>query len=76
MDIDCLCNWWTGNHMKPNVSKTRVISFSRKTNMSVFRYIIFVGLLLFERILLKIREFFLTQSCIFVSMWTTYLPNH
>jgi hypothetical protein len=33
--------------MKLNVSKTRVISFTSKMNMSSFRYIIFVGLLLF-----------------------------
>jgi hypothetical protein len=33
MDINCLCGWRTANHMKIDVSKTSVISFTRKSTV-------------------------------------------
>jgi hypothetical protein len=37
-DIDSVQSWYTANFMKLNISKTRVISFSRKTNTLFFQY--------------------------------------
>jgi hypothetical protein len=37
-DIDSVQSWCTANFMKLNISKTRVISFSRKTNTLFFQY--------------------------------------
>jgi hypothetical protein len=37
-DIDCLHAWCSANFMKPNFSKIRVISFTRKTNFSNYQY--------------------------------------
>jgi hypothetical protein len=38
MDTDAIYGWGTANHMQLNVSKTRAISFTRKTNMIAFEY--------------------------------------
>jgi hypothetical protein len=38
IDIDSICGWCTLNYMKINVSKPRVISFTRKTNTIRFEY--------------------------------------
>jgi hypothetical protein len=37
-DIDSVQGWCTANFMKLNISKTRVISFSRKTNTFIYDY--------------------------------------
>jgi hypothetical protein len=37
-DIDSAQGWCTANFMKHNISKTRVISFSRKTNTLIYDY--------------------------------------
>jgi hypothetical protein len=37
-DIDSVQGWCTANFMKLNISKTRVISFSRKTNTMIYYY--------------------------------------
>jgi hypothetical protein len=37
-DIDSVQSWCSANFMKLNISKTRVISFSRKTNKLIFYY--------------------------------------
>jgi hypothetical protein len=35
-DINCVRGWCISNFMKLNVNKTRVISFSRKTNLLLY----------------------------------------
>jgi hypothetical protein len=37
-DINCVLGWCISNFMKLNINKTRVISFSRKTNLLLFDY--------------------------------------
>jgi hypothetical protein len=37
-DIDCICSWPTTNHMKVNVSKTKVVYFTRKTDAIPFEH--------------------------------------
>jgi hypothetical protein len=37
-DIDCVHKWCSTNFMKPNFSKIRVISFTRKTNVLNYQY--------------------------------------
>jgi hypothetical protein len=37
-DIDSVQGWFTANFMKLSISKTRVISFSRKTNSLIYDY--------------------------------------
>jgi hypothetical protein len=37
-DINCVRGWCVSNFMKLNVNKTRVICFSRKTNLRLFDY--------------------------------------
>jgi hypothetical protein len=71
MDIETICNWCTANHRELNVSKTRVISLTRKINMIAFEYKL-VDLVLIIWILIKIWEFLLIQSFIFINMWIIY----
>jgi hypothetical protein len=43
-DIDSICGWCATNYMKLNVDKTKVITFSRKTNTLIYGYKIFLPL--------------------------------
>jgi hypothetical protein len=37
-DINCIQDWHSANYMKLNISKTRVIAFTRKTNVLYYSY--------------------------------------
>jgi hypothetical protein len=50
MDTDFIHGWCTADYVKSNVSKSSVISFTRKTNMILFEYKLI-------RILLKIGNY-------------------
>jgi hypothetical protein len=73
-DIDSVQSWCTANFMKLNISKTRVISFSRKINTLLFHYKL-CNSSITRTDSIKDLGVYLIGNCICMIMLTTYFLN-